>query len=534
MAAMYRSAALEQKEIMSLYGRGRQHYFVGDEDCHSEEYDLDSACGDEGDRSVRRLSLSAEIYGLQRQQRVYFSNQEYYRRLEELKSAHLRNMAELERLYISHGREWHGEEDGDGGLGRGDDTEARLSVSSGPARKLQRINSQEELDFHETSSGSDQSELYRADSMGELELHNPRGTAQDRTFVREILLSPKEMTEKQFLFQPEASDSKLHGRRQTRQTGVGANSKVTVPKPFQMMLREEERKRHKVRTRSEIELENTLLRRELEELQECQKKFRASPAPAHIHLPLYEIISRRSGQRSRSSSTKRNQTSAAASPQPFLFLERERRKREAKMVEEFGKLRPKGERQAFKARPMPSSVYGTRDRADTKTTSCQPEFLTVCTLERETRVIQTPTWSRMCSKPSQTRRSRKGSLGIFSVRKSVRVRGKRRDTLALELSSRPSPPCPRKGEVHPGEKQQRRPAMRTDRAYPAEQRGEQWDASTAPRVPLLRRLCNPKTSLTDKLRLERYSGVRQRKKLTPANFTHHGASLLPSSSQHKV
>ncbi|TKS86057.1 Protein FAM161A [Collichthys lucidus] len=472
MAAMYRSAALEQKEIMSLYGRGRQHYFVGDEDCHSEEYDLDSACGDEGDRSVRRLSLSAEIYGLQRQQRVYFSNQEYYRRLEELKSAHLRNMAELERLYISHGREWHGEEDGDGGgLERGDDTEARLSVSSGPARKLQRINSQEELDFHETSSGSDQSELYRADSMGELELDNPRGTAQDRTFVREILLSPKEMTEKQFLFQPEASDSKLHGRRQTRQTGVGANSKVTVPKPFQMMLREEERKRHKVRTRSEIELENTLLRRELEELQECQKKFRASPAPAHIHLPLYEIISRRSGQRSRSSSTKRNQTSAAASPQPFLFLERERRKREAKMVEEFGKLRPKGERQDFKARPMPSSVYGTRDRADTKTTSCQPEFLTVCTLERETRVIQTPKWSRMCSKPSQTRRSRKG-------------------------------------QVHPGEKQQRRPAMRTDRAYPAEQRGEQWDASTAPRVPLLRRLCNPKTSLTDKLRLERYSRLQ--------------------------
>lgn len=59
-----------------------------------------------------------------------------------------------------------------------------VSGSSGPARKLQRINSQEELDFHETSSGSDQSELYRTDSMGELELDNPRGTAQDRTFVR--------------------------------------------------------------------------------------------------------------------------------------------------------------------------------------------------------------------------------------------------------------------------------------------------------------------------------------------------------------
>lgn len=212
-------------------------------------------------------------------------------------------------------------------------------------------------------------------------------------FSRDILLSPDEMTtKKQFRFQPKNFCPKPQGRL-SRQTGVRvrSNSKVTVPKPFQMMLREEERKRHKVRTRSEIELENTLLRRELEELQECQKKFRASPAPAHIHLPLYEIISRRSIQRSnrsRSSSNKSNrdtkskQASNAASPQPFHFLERERRKREAKIVAELGRLGPKEERQAFKARPMPSSVYGTRHRADTKTASRRSRFLT-WTLERE-------------------------------------------------------------------------------------------------------------------------------------------------------
>ncbi len=197
-------------------------------------------------------------------------------------------------------------------------------------------------------------------------------------------------TQKQFRFQPKGSYPKPQGRL-SRQTGVRvrSNSKVTVPKPFQMMLREEERRRHKVRTRSEIELENTLLRRELEELQECQKKFRASPAPAHIHLPLYEIISRRSSQRSNRSrnnsnrDTKSNQVSNGALSQPFHFLERERRKREAKIVAELGNLGPKEERQAFKARPMPSSVYGTRHRADTKTTSRRPQFLTVCTLERE-------------------------------------------------------------------------------------------------------------------------------------------------------
>lgn len=199
------------------------------------------------------------------------------------------------------------------------------------------------------------------------------------------------MSQKQFQLQSKSSYQKSQGTL-SRQTvvRVRSNSKVTVPKPFQMMLREEERKRHKVRTRSEIELENTLLRRELEELQECQKKFRASPAPAHTHMPLYEMISRRSTQRpsnSRSKSsnrdTKRNQASDTASQQPFHFLEREKRKREAKIVAELGKLGPKEQRQVFKARPMPRSVYGTRHKADTKSTGRQPQFLNMCTLERE-------------------------------------------------------------------------------------------------------------------------------------------------------
>lgn len=211
-------------------------------------------------------------------------------------------------------------------------------------------------------------------------------------YPRDILLSPEELTtQKQFRFQPKAYYPKPQGRL-SRQSGVRfkSTSKVTVPKPFQMMLREEQRKKHKVRTRSEIELENTLLRRELEELQECQKKFRASPAPAHIHLPLYEAISRRSTQRSNrristnsKRDTKRNQPSAAASPQPFHFLERERRKREAKIVAELGALGSKEQRQAFKARPMPCSVYGARHKADTKTTNRRPRFLTISTLERE-------------------------------------------------------------------------------------------------------------------------------------------------------
>lgn len=135
-----------------------------------------------------------------------------------------------------------------------------------------------------------------------------------------------------------------------------------------MMLREEERKKHRVRTCSEIELENALLRRELEEIRECQKQFRASPAPAHIYAPLYDSISRRPGQRPDQSRSSRIQQTSSA--QPFHFLERERRKREAKMLADLGNFAHKQERRAFKARPMPRSVYGTRHRAaDSKTTT---------------------------------------------------------------------------------------------------------------------------------------------------------------------
>uniref|UniRef100_A0A096LWT9 FAM161 centrosomal protein A n=1 Tax=Poecilia formosa TaxID=48698 RepID=A0A096LWT9_POEFO len=229
---MYRSPALENNELMALYGEQREIYFEKDEDCISEaltvhptlqENDQDSECSEDGSggRGVRS-SLSLEIYGLQREERVFFSNQEYYRRLEELKSAHLRNMADLERMYISQGQDRHGGREDDDVLGRGRNSEEK-QMFRGPTRRLQRINSQEELDFRDTSSGSDQSEL------------------------RKMMHSPEHMmAKKSFRFQPKASCPKPQGRL-SHQTGGRAQSgsKVTIPKPFQMMLREEERKRHR-------------------------------------------------------------------------------------------------------------------------------------------------------------------------------------------------------------------------------------------------------------------------------------------------
>lgn len=83
--------------------------------------DLEASEEGKGAKSYRS-SLSLEIYGLRREQQVYFSNQEYYTRLEELKRTHLRNMADLEKMYISQERVL------EEGHGRGDDREDGLTI----------------------------------------------------------------------------------------------------------------------------------------------------------------------------------------------------------------------------------------------------------------------------------------------------------------------------------------------------------------------------------------------------------------------
>uniref|UniRef100_A0A8P4G8T9 Protein FAM161A n=1 Tax=Dicentrarchus labrax TaxID=13489 RepID=A0A8P4G8T9_DICLA len=131
--------------------------------------------------------------------------------------------------------------------------------------------------------------------------------------------------------------------------------RMTVPKPFQMMLREAERRKRGIKTRSEIELENAELRRQLEELTECQRKFRASPVPAHVHLPLFEELQERNEERQRRMRQREDQHLRTVQ-KPFHFLERERLKKEQKQLRppqpsDQEKVKP------FKAKPVPKAVY---------------------------------------------------------------------------------------------------------------------------------------------------------------------------------
>ncbi|NXN45154.1 F161A protein, partial [Rhinoptilus africanus] len=132
--------------------------------------------------------------------------------------------------------------------------------------------------------------------------------------------------------------------------------KVTVPKPFQMTIREAKKKEQNLKSKSQIELENNLLKKQLEEEAECQKKFRANPVPAAIFLPLYHDIVQRNEERRRSAK-ERSKLKLLASQKPFKFIEREKQRSEIRKMQLRDLSTPEKKTKLFKAKPVPKCVY---------------------------------------------------------------------------------------------------------------------------------------------------------------------------------
>ncbi|NXA18801.1 F161A protein, partial [Ibidorhyncha struthersii] len=132
--------------------------------------------------------------------------------------------------------------------------------------------------------------------------------------------------------------------------------KVTVPKPFQMTIREARKKEQNLKSKSQIELENNLLKKQLEEEAECQKKFRANPVPAAIFLPLYHEIMQRNEERRRSVK-ERSKLKLLASQKPFKFIEREKQRNEIRKMQLRDLSAPEKKTKLFKAKPVPKYVY---------------------------------------------------------------------------------------------------------------------------------------------------------------------------------
>ncbi|NXC74560.1 F161A protein, partial [Anhinga anhinga] len=144
--------------------------------------------------------------------------------------------------------------------------------------------------------------------------------------------------------------------RTTRKKQKAWSPKVTVPKPFQMTIREARKKEQNVKSKSQMEMENNLLKKQLEEEAECQKKFRANPVPAAVFLPLYHEILQQNEERRRSVK-ERSKLKLLASQKPFKFIEREKQRNEIRKMQLKDLSAPEKKTKLFKAKPVPKCVY---------------------------------------------------------------------------------------------------------------------------------------------------------------------------------
>ncbi|XP_057200679.1 protein FAM161A-like isoform X2 [Triplophysa rosa] len=286
--------------------------------------ELQALFGEEKDYSCSLTDIvqSTESCAVSHLQRQVLSNQEYYTKLQGLKREHTRNIAELEKLYLNQ-------------------------LAPGQNER-QLVSSREQVEL--TQVGSKVSAVLLKSGVSNLNLKSPQNSFEE--------------LKKSSCSQQKPFHNQVKDRTWDTSDSLRQNSKITVPKPFHMMLREEERKRRNMKTRSVMALENERLRRELDELKECGKKFRAKPAPVSTYTTFCDFNKRPNKHQNNPTdqghhgNQRGTQYSAPPIPQkPFSFIEREQKKKEKKLADEINNLTAKEERKIFKARPGPKSLY---------------------------------------------------------------------------------------------------------------------------------------------------------------------------------
>ncbi|KAM6939598.1 protein FAM161A [Xenentodon cancila] len=351
------------KTPLASYERGRAATYRDNRDYEEMEYEdsgsdfCDDDCLGRGDIRIR--SNYRTTRGCFDLSEIFFSNEEYYSKLEELKKAHVRTMAELESMY-----------------------QEKLQLKSMEPLDTTALDAEHSLLWTNTSPATLHHCLRKSHSAVELRWDSGKSDFSDEdeaagnNVEKGLLFSPKEHIKnmwKDFKVSPynhhlSSSLQSMPGDQWRPRRGKEKKSrgnkdgqqeqwkhKVTVPKPFHMTLREAEKRKRGIKTRSEMEFENTELRRQLEELTECQRKFRASPVPAHVHLPLYEELQERNEERRRTM-REREEQHFQTIQKPFSFLERERLKKEQKQQRQL-KTSDQEKVKPFKAKPVPKSVY---------------------------------------------------------------------------------------------------------------------------------------------------------------------------------
>lgn len=157
-----------------------------------------------------------------------------------------------------------------------------------------------------------------------------------------------------------ASMSKLMSSRENDMVAKRPKKKewrhqITIPKPFDMTLRESNKTPRK--TKAMIELDEEREYRERENEAECEKKFKAKPVPAHVYMPLYDEIMEEKESKRRL--VKEHSKEVMKSQEkPFTFMKREEeKKRQNKTKSRSMAEYDNQQKKEFQAHPFPSHIF---------------------------------------------------------------------------------------------------------------------------------------------------------------------------------
>ncbi|XP_073528405.1 protein FAM161A isoform X2 [Phyllobates terribilis] len=304
--------------------------------------DFDSYSDSEEEQSRKMMTCKDWMLDISR---LHHSDRQYYMHLERLKNAHVLNMEQLDKMYDQK-LHLHGVQDTQPAANT--DYWSEWEQNSSEPTECECCF----LKHNVSSSGLSES------SLDELSDGDDDSDTNDSISVREKIgqmwngFTVEDYIKKtDFVIQQSKQKAKKSKCKEW-------SHRVTIPQPFDMTVRESKKKEMNVKSKSEIEMENNLLKKRLEEEAECQKKFRANPVPASVYLPLYHEIVERNEER-RNFVKYRSKEILQASQKPFLFNEREERKKQEKKMQLEDLPDSVHTFKHFKAKPVPKSIYGT-------------------------------------------------------------------------------------------------------------------------------------------------------------------------------
>ncbi|XP_074062981.1 protein FAM161A isoform X2 [Macrotis lagotis] len=280
------------------------------------------------------------------------SNEEYYRKLEELKAAHMKTMAKLEKLYQN---KLHI---------KGMQPETMKEEMPGPCFSSVWISSSyqpailqksfSELDLNQSSTSvSDMSENGFSHIETE-DVNEVKMMTSAREYIKNMW---NDFSVKDYAYtHSDSSDSSVVEK--PKKKSKKWVPRITVPEPFQMTLREERKKKEGLKSQSETEMALRLLKEQEEEEQAQKRRFRANPVPESVFLPLYHEILEQNEERKKIMK-ERSRKVLLTSQKPFTFIAREEQKKEARKMQLADMPKPEKKKNQFKARPIPSSTYSS-------------------------------------------------------------------------------------------------------------------------------------------------------------------------------